>query len=90
MFTATMRPGTTRCRAGSHFRVLSRSPRPQRLLTSIQWDCIRSVSFRARVTATHARFKLGQDERPDVRADILAGLADTAQQPLLEAMTRVG
>jgi len=48
------------------------------------------VAFRAHVTATHAKFKLGQNERPDVRADILTGLARTAQRPLLEAMTRVG
>ncbi|MCI4568493.1 FMN-binding negative transcriptional regulator [Lysobacter sp. CFH 32150] len=46
------------------------------------------VAFRAHVTAVHMKFKLGQDERSDVRADILAGLADTGQQPLLEAMTR--
>ena len=46
------------------------------------------VAFRARVIATHMKFKLGQDERSDVRADILAGLADTGQGPLLEAMTR--
>ena len=46
------------------------------------------VAFRARVTAVHMKFKLGQDERSDVRADILAGLAGTGQGPLLEAMTR--
>lgn len=46
------------------------------------------VAFRARVTATRARFKLGQDERPDVHADILTGLARTGQQPLLDAMVR--
>ena len=46
------------------------------------------VAFRARVTATHMKFKLGQDERSDVRADILTGLADTGQGPLLEAMGR--
>jgi acetyl esterase len=32
------------------------------------------VGFEARVNATHSRFKLGQDERPDVFADILRGL----------------
>jgi len=32
------------------------------------------IGFRARVAQTRARFKLGQDERPDVFADILAGL----------------
>ena len=46
------------------------------------------VAFRALVTATHIKFKLGQDERSDVRSDILAGLAGTGQGPLLEAMTR--
>ena len=46
------------------------------------------VAFRARVTATHLRFKLGQDERSDVRGDILAGLAATGQGLLLEAMSR--
>lgn len=46
------------------------------------------VAFRARVTATRARFKLGQDERPDVHADILDGLTRTGQQPLLDAMVR--
>ena len=46
------------------------------------------VAFRAHVTATHIKFKLGQDERSDVRADILAGLAGTGQGPLLDAMTR--
>ena len=46
------------------------------------------VAFRARVVTTHMKFKLGQDERSDVRADILAGLADTGQGPLLEAMAR--
>ena len=46
------------------------------------------VAFRAHVTAVHMKFKLGQDERSDVRADILAGLAGTGQQSLLEAMAR--
>ena len=46
------------------------------------------VAFRAHITAVHMKFKLGQDERSDVRADILAGLAGTGQGPLLEAMTR--
>ena len=32
------------------------------------------IGFRARAVETRARFKLGQDERPDVFADILAGL----------------
>ena len=46
------------------------------------------IAFRADVTAAQAKFKLGQDERSDVYADILAGLAGTGQTSLLEAMTR--
>lgn len=46
------------------------------------------VAFRARVISTQAKFKLGQNERPDDLADILTGLERTAQQSLLEAMTR--
>lgn len=34
----------------------------------------RIVGFRAHIKDTRARFKLGQDERPDVLADILNGL----------------
>ena len=46
------------------------------------------VAFRAQVVAAHVKFKLGQDERSDVRADILAGLADTGQGSLVAAMNR--
>lgn len=46
------------------------------------------VAFRARVISTKAKFKLGQNERPDDRADILKGLERTAQHSLLEVMTR--
>ena len=35
----------------------------------------RVIGFTARIRATEPRFKLGQDERDDVFADILAGLA---------------
>ncbi|HEY0660372.1 MAG TPA: FMN-binding negative transcriptional regulator [Lysobacter sp.] len=48
------------------------------------------VAFRARVITTYAKFKLGQNERPGDLADILAGLERTQQQPLLDAMMRVG
>ena len=48
------------------------------------------VAFRARVITTYAKFKLGQNERHDVRADILNGLVRSEQQSLLEAMTRAG
>lgn len=41
------------------------------------------VAFRARVLATHATFKLGQDEDPGTLAEILAGLG---QSPLAELM----
>ncbi|QSX77932.1 FMN-binding negative transcriptional regulator [Agrilutibacter solisilvae] len=47
------------------------------------------IAFDARITATHAIFKLGQNERPGDRADILAGLDRTGQQALLDAMRRV-
>ncbi len=46
------------------------------------------VAFRARVISTKAKFKLGQNERPADRVDILKGLERTAQLPLLAAMTR--
>jgi transcriptional regulator len=47
------------------------------------------ISFRARVVAVHAKFKLGQNEPDDAYTDILEGLARTGQQPLIDAMTRV-
>jgi transcriptional regulator len=36
----------------------------------------RIVGFRAHVKAVHGRFKLGQDESPRTRSDILSGLQD--------------
>ena len=48
------------------------------------------VAFRARVITTYAKFKLGQNERHDDLAEILTGLERTQQQPLLDAMVRVG
>ncbi|MGN6152412.1 MAG: FMN-binding negative transcriptional regulator [Lysobacteraceae bacterium] len=53
------------------------------------------IAFEARILATHAKFKLGQNERADVRADILAALADggggdpASHATLLAAMRRV-
>ena len=48
------------------------------------------VAFRARVVDAYAKFKLGQNERPDDRTEILAGLERTEQQALVDAMRRVG
>lgn len=45
----------------------------------------RIVAFRARVRATHARFKLGQDETPETFGEIVDGLGDG---PLTEWMKR--
>ena len=36
----------------------------------------RIIAFRATVRATHARFKLGQDEQPDTFQEIVGGLGD--------------
>jgi transcriptional regulator len=46
------------------------------------------IAFRARIVATQAKFKLGQNERADVYADILDGLARTGQPALRAAMER--
>ncbi|UNK43276.1 alpha/beta hydrolase fold domain-containing protein [Luteimonas sp. S4-F44] len=46
------------------------------------------VGFHAHVRATHATFKLGQDERDDVFDDILRGLWDTRQHDLAAWMRR--
>lgn len=48
------------------------------------------VAFRARVVDGYAKFKLGQNERPDDRTEILAGLERTEQRALVDAMRRVG
>lgn len=42
--------------------------------------------FRAEIRARRAVFKLGQDERPDVYADILAGLDRSGSAPLADRM----
>jgi transcriptional regulator len=46
------------------------------------------IAFRARIVATQAKFKLGQNERADVFEDILAGLERSGSFELLEAMRR--
>lgn len=45
----------------------------------------RIIAFRARILSLDARFKLGQDERPEVLSQILSGLEDGA---LADAMRR--
>lgn len=44
------------------------------------------VGFRARILEVRARFKLGQDERDDVFADIMAGLETTGATELRDWM----
>jgi transcriptional regulator len=48
----------------------------------------RIVSFVAHVRETREKYKLGQDERDDVFADIRQGLADDDSNSLLEWMSR--
>lgn len=48
----------------------------------------RIVCFQARPIEIHERYKLGQDERDGVYADILAGLAQGAPSALLDWMHR--
>lgn len=48
----------------------------------------RIVAFRAEVVERHERYKLGQDERDDVFADILQGLAADGQDELVRWMRR--
>jgi transcriptional regulator len=46
------------------------------------------IAFRAKMLATQAKFKLGQNERPDVFQDILRGLRSTTGATLADAMER--
>ena len=46
------------------------------------------IAFRAKVLATQAKFKLGQNERPDVFQDILRGLRSTTGATLADTMER--
>jgi predicted FMN-binding regulatory protein PaiB len=48
----------------------------------------RVIAFRAEVVECHERYKLGQDERDDVFADILTGLADGGDDELVDWMRR--
>lgn len=48
----------------------------------------RVISFRAEVLELHERYKLGQDERDDVLADLLTGLDRTGQRALADWMRR--
>ena len=48
---------------------------------------VRVVAFRATVRETHARFKLGQDEKPRAFAEIVEGLGDA---PLAHWMAAAG
>ncbi len=45
------------------------------------------AGFDARIVETREKFKLGQDERPDVFADIMTGLERTGQRELHDWMT---
>jgi predicted FMN-binding regulatory protein PaiB len=45
------------------------------------------IGFEARVAGVDAKFKLGQDERPDVLNDILVGLAATGLGDLADAVS---
>jgi transcriptional regulator len=46
----------------------------------------RIIPFRAHVLATNAKFKLGQDERDDVYPEIIHGLSQGGNGPLIEMM----
>ncbi len=46
------------------------------------------VGFRASIVDARIKFKLGQNERPDVYADILSGLEATGETALADAMRR--
>ncbi|MFP6682075.1 MAG: FMN-binding negative transcriptional regulator, partial [Gammaproteobacteria bacterium] len=46
------------------------------------------VGFRAKVIDARIKFKLGQNEREDVYADILSGLEAAGQRGLADAMRR--
>jgi predicted FMN-binding regulatory protein PaiB len=48
----------------------------------------RVIAFRAEVVESHERYKLGQDERDDVFADILTGLAAQGDAALVDWMRR--
>lgn len=47
------------------------------------------IAFRARITAIHPKFKLGQNERDDVYADMLAGAERDQLRGIAGAMRRI-
>jgi transcriptional regulator len=47
------------------------------------------IGFRAQVVAARVKFKLGQNERDDVYADIISGLQRRGNSPLAQAMESV-
>jgi transcriptional regulator len=47
------------------------------------------IGFRAQVISTRVKFKLGQNERDDVYADIISGLQRTGNIPLAQATESV-
>jgi len=65
----------------TRWRIDEMGARYQRLLNGV-------VAFEAKIVETHARFKLGQDERDDVYADIVAAVTAGGAAPLLEWMQR--
>lgn len=52
-----------------------------------RYEALRShvIGFRARITGVSARFKLGQDESPEVFGEILSGLDDQPIVPWMKA-----
>ena len=65
----------------SRWRIEEMGERYERLLAGV-------VAFEATVVDARARFKLGQDERDDVYADILRGLSAHGNAPLADWMRR--
>jgi len=48
------------------------------------------IGFRAHVVTTNAKFKLGQNEKPEVFNDYVAALASNGNKPLADWMERYG
>ncbi|MCK9685360.1 FMN-binding negative transcriptional regulator [Scleromatobacter humisilvae] len=63
------------------WRIEDMGPRYERLAGAV-------IAFRAKIIATHAKFKLGQNERPDVYEEILNGLESNGGHDLAAAMRR--
>jgi len=73
--------GTMEADRPQSWQVDEMGPRMQRLARGI-------IAFEAEVLAVEARFKLGQDERDDVFADILSGLERSGDDTLATWMRR--